>query len=66
MQTIRRVDISYTHYLSQYEINLDIHSKAGIADLNISKLWGETLPKLLLASSEEEFNDILDEFIKER
>ncbi len=56
----------YTHYLSQYEINLDIHSKAGIADLNISKLWGETLPKLLLASSEEEFNDILDEFIKKR
>lgn len=56
----------YTHYLGQYEINLDIHSKAGIADLNISKLWGKTLPKLLFASSEEEFDDILDEFIKKR
>lgn len=56
----------YTHYLGQYEINLDMNSKAGIADININKLWGETLPKLLLASSEEEFDSILDEFIKKR
>lgn len=56
----------YTHYLGQYETLFEANSEAGIADINIKKLWSETLPKLLLASTEEEFDRILNEFVKSR
>lgn len=56
----------YTHYLGQYEIVFEANSEAGIADINIKKLWSETLPKLLLAPTEEDFDRILNEFIKKR
>ena len=32
----------------------------------ISKLWGETLPGLLLAESEESFDEILAQFCEQR
>lgn len=56
----------YTHYLGQYEILFEANSEAGIADINIKKLWSDTLPKLLLAPTEEEFDRILNEFVKNR
>lgn len=56
----------YTHYLGQYEINFDLKTEAGDADKKIKKLWSETLPKLLLAPTEEEFDSLFDEFVKER
>ena len=56
----------YTHYLGQYEIDFDVNSEAGNIDSNIKKLWGETLPRLLLAPSEEEFDKIFDDFISKR
>lgn len=56
----------YSHYLAQYEISFDRNSDAGNADVNIKKLWSKTLPALLLAPTEEEFDKIFDEFIKER
>lgn len=56
----------YTHYLGQYEILFEANSEAGIADINIKKLWSETLPKLLLAPTEEEFDNIFKEFVKAR
>lgn len=56
----------YSHYLAQYEINFDANSQAGNADVAIKKLWSRTLPSLLLAPTEEEFDRILEEFIKER
>lgn len=56
----------YTHYLGQYEINFDANSEAGYIEKNIKKLWGETLPKLLLAPSEKEFDRILEGFVKKR
>lgn len=56
----------YTHYLGQYETVFEANSEAGIADINIKKLWSETLPKLLLAPTEEEFDLIFDEFVKSR
>jgi len=56
----------YTHYLGQYEILFEANSEAGIADINIKKLWSETLPKLLLAPTEEEFDIIFNEFVKAR
>lgn len=56
----------YSHYLAQYEINFDANSEAGNADVAIKKLWSRTLPALLLASTEEEFDHILEEFVEER
>lgn len=56
----------YTHYLGQYEIRMDSNTEAGYAYEKIQKLWGETLPALLLASSEAEFDRILEEFVKKR
>lgn len=56
----------YSHYLAQYEINFDANSEAGNADVAIKKLWSRTLPALLLAPTEEEFDRILEEFIEER
>ncbi len=56
----------YTHYLAQYEISFDRNTEAGDADVNIKKLWSKTLLNLLLAPTEEEFDHILEEFIKER
>lgn len=56
----------YTHYLGQYEIVFEANSEAGIADINIKKLWSEMLPQLLLAPSEEKFDRILNEFIRKR
>ncbi len=56
----------YTHYLGQYEIVFEANSEAGIADINIKKLWSETLPKLLLAPTEEEFDRILNKFVQKR
>lgn len=56
----------YTQYLGQYEIVFETNSEAGIADIDIKKLWSETLPKLLLASTEEEFDEIFADFKKKR
>lgn len=41
-------------------------SKEGIANSNNLRLWGKTLPKLLLAKSDEEFDNIFDKYLKDR
>ena len=56
----------YSQYLGQYEISFDSNSEAGNADINIKNLWSVTLPKLLLASSEEEFDFIFEDFCQKR
>lgn len=56
----------YTHYLGQYEVNFETNTEAGNADVNIKKLWSQVLPKLLLAESDAEFDDLLKEFVEMR
>lgn len=56
----------YSHYLAQYEVSFERNTQAGDADVNIKKLWSRTLPSLLLAPTEEEFDRIFAEFLKER
>lgn len=56
----------YTHYLGQYEISFNANTEAGNCDKKIKEAWGKTLPKLLLAPSEEEFDRILAEYIEKR
>lgn len=56
----------YTHYLAHYEVSFNRNSEAGDADVNIKKLWSKTLPALLLAPTEEEFDRIMEAFLRER
>ena len=56
----------YTHYLGQYEITYKAETEAGNNYARIKKLWSQTLPKLLLAADENEFDSILETYIAER
>ena len=56
----------YTCYKGAYETVLKINSREANEDEKITKLWSETLPQLLLAESDQQFDEILDEFVQER
>ncbi|MDE7478910.1 MAG: extracellular solute-binding protein [Lachnospiraceae bacterium] len=56
----------YTHYLGQYELTYQTGTEAGNNYTKIKKLWSQVLPKLLLAPTEQEFDQILADFIKAR
>lgn len=56
----------YVVYNGQADIVLQADSPEAIADEKITKLWSETLPRLLLAPSEEEFDAIFAEFVQTR
>lgn len=56
----------YVVYNGQYDIFLQADSQAANAEDRITKLWSETLPRLLLAASDEEFDNILETFVEER
>ena len=47
-------------------IVLDPSSDEGIAEANIDILWGETLPKLILAKSDTEFDQLLNDYLAKR
>ncbi|NGZ77551.1 extracellular solute-binding protein [Saccharibacillus alkalitolerans] len=52
---------------SQFDqINPTGNSKEGIANTKLGQLWGKTLPKLLLASSEAEFDQIWKDYQQKR
>lgn len=56
----------YTHYMGQYELTFKADTEAGNNYSKIKKLWSETLSRLLLAPSEEEFDQILDGYLAGR
>lgn len=56
----------YIGYKGAYETVLKINSREANEDEKITKLWSETLPQLLLAESDQQFDEILDEFVQER
>ncbi len=56
----------YSQYLPQYEISFEAGSQVGTIESNITKLWGQTLPRLLLASTEAEFDEIWEDFLAQR
>lgn len=41
-------------------------SKEGVANSKNLRLWGKTLPQLLLAKSDEEFDNIFNKYLKDR
>lgn len=56
----------YSHYLGQYELNFGEDLEMTNVYEKLQSVWADTLPKLLLAESEEEFARILDTYIEER
>lgn len=56
----------YTKYVGQYDVILQDDSYAAQANSQIEKLWSETLPRLLLAKSEEDFDTLIAQFVEER
>ncbi len=56
----------YATYLGQYDVSIKEDSELGRINQTNRILWGKTLPKLLLASSDEEFDGILNDYVKER
>lgn len=63
---LREWSFPYTVYNSQYDSFLPLDSEEAYIDTKISLLWSETLPQLLLADSEIEFEQIFEEFLKKR
>lgn len=66
MNQLEEWTYTYTKYTAEYDLFLQDNSLAAQASARIDKLWGSTLPRLLLAKSDEEFDELLDQFVKER
>lgn len=56
----------YVIYNGQYDTILPPDSKEAYADTMIKNLWSKTLPELLLADSENKFNQILEDYEQKR
>ena len=52
-------------YTGQYDLSFSEEDEIALYD-RMQHLWGDTLPKLLLAESEAEFDAILDEYVNLR
>ncbi|MGN0243327.1 MAG: extracellular solute-binding protein [Lachnospiraceae bacterium] len=66
MKQLEEWTYPYTVYAGQYDVSFATDSSEAIADLKIKNEWGSTLPKLLLASSEKEFDELLQTFVEKR
>ncbi|MDY6324916.1 MAG: extracellular solute-binding protein [Catonella sp.] len=56
----------YASYTGYYDIYLPENSRLGSEYLQLKKLWGRTLKKLMICGSDEEFESILASYKKER
>lgn len=56
----------YPVYNGQYDSLLPNGSKEALANNRIEALWSETLPRLLLAESEDEFDSVFADFLEKR
>lgn len=56
----------YVVYNGQYDVVFASGSKEASEEDKITKLWSQTLPALLMAPSEEEFDTLFEEFIEKR
>ena len=66
MKQLEEWTYPYTQYLGEYDAVMPEGTAVGVAYTKINKLWSETLPRLLLADSEESFDAILEKFKNER
>ena len=66
IQQLKDWSVKYAVYDGQYDVYLPAESAFAKTDEKIKSLWSETLPELLLAPSEAEFDAIFDEFVERR
>lgn len=66
MEQLAEWTYPYVVYSGQYDVQLPINSVEANEEDKITKLWSRTLPQLLLAPSEAEFDEILQEFVMQR
>lgn len=64
MKSLKDWTIPYTQYTSQYDVVFDADSSFAQIDKKIKVEWGKTLPLLLLADSEKEFDEIFLRYSK--
>ena len=63
---LKNWSIPYAVYNGQYDSFLPLESEEAYIDTKITTLWSETLPRLLMAESEESFDQIFAEFLEKR
>ena len=63
---IKEWTIPYTFYAGQYEISFEAGTEEAEINTRVEEEWGYTLPKLLLAETEEEFDAVMEEFLQKR
>jgi putative aldouronate transport system substrate-binding protein len=56
----------YTVYTGQYDMNFEDDTRSMAIYNRLLRIWSDTLPRLLMAESEEAFDLILQEYIRER
>ncbi|MBO7599817.1 MAG: ABC transporter substrate-binding protein, partial [Lachnospiraceae bacterium] len=56
----------YVAYVGQYDVNIPEDTELGRIYSASRNLWGKTLPQLLLAGSDEEFDEILADYLEKR
>ncbi len=56
----------YAAYVGQYEVYINEDSELGRIYASTRSLWGKTLPMLLLAGSDDEFDRILKDYLEQR
>lgn len=61
-QQIKEWTYPYTIYAGQYEFDLESDTEAAEINAKVQQEWGRTLPLLLLAESEDDFDRIMQEF----
>ena len=63
MKSLRDWTIPYTQYTGQYDVVFEADSSFAQIDKKVKVEWGKTLPLLLLATSEEQFDTILQNYM---
>ncbi len=66
LRQIKRWTSPYVTYLGQYDVVYPLDTPESNANVRIDALWATTLPKLLLAASEADFDTILADFVAKR
>lgn len=56
----------YVINTAEYSFSLAIDSEESIIDMKVKNLFGSTLPKLLLAKTDAEFDKLFDEYTKKK
>lgn len=66
MRQLEEWTYPYAAYTGEYDNLILENTEEGIAYNKIQELWGEILPQLLLADTEEAFDELLAQYVAER